>query len=219
MITVAVMQPYFMPYLGYFRLLRDVDLFVSYDCVQFPRRGWVHRNRLHEAGGAHGWLTLPVKRCARETLIRDLAFDDRADRWWAHAVWRFPVLRRPAAAGVLQPVGEPRPAAAVSHYLLEQLEWWRVSLGLGCEIRRSSDLELPAELRGQDRILEICRRLGAQRYVNAPGGRELYDPEGFERAGVELRFLPEWTGSFDSVLERLILEGGAVLSAELAARP
>jgi hypothetical protein len=50
--TVAIMQPYFIPYAGYFRLFAATDLFVIYDCVQFARRGWVHRNRLPDGAGA-----------------------------------------------------------------------------------------------------------------------------------------------------------------------
>ena len=57
--TIAVMQPYFVPYAGYFRLFAATDLFVIYDCVQFPRRGWVHRNQLPGANGQPNWLTLP----------------------------------------------------------------------------------------------------------------------------------------------------------------
>ena len=59
--TVAIMQPYFAPYAGYFRLLATTDLFVVYDCVQFPRRGWVHRNQLPDAAGKLDWLTLPLE--------------------------------------------------------------------------------------------------------------------------------------------------------------
>ena len=55
------MQPYFVPYAGYFRLFAAADVFVAYDCVQFPRRGWVHRNRLPTATGMSDWLTLPVR--------------------------------------------------------------------------------------------------------------------------------------------------------------
>jgi hypothetical protein len=45
MTTVAVMQPYFLPYPGYFRLFAAADQVALFDCVQFPRRGWVHRSR------------------------------------------------------------------------------------------------------------------------------------------------------------------------------
>jgi len=72
--TVAIMQPYFIPYAGYFRLFAASDLFVVYDCVQFPRRGWVHRNRLVDRNGALRWLTLPLRSAPQDVLIRDLQF-------------------------------------------------------------------------------------------------------------------------------------------------
>ena len=62
MTTIAVMQPYFVPHAGYFRLFAASDLFVVFDCVQFPRRGWVHRNRLPDAQGRARWLTLPLSK-------------------------------------------------------------------------------------------------------------------------------------------------------------
>src|ERR1700750_1478713 len=70
--TVPIMQPSFLPYAGYFRLFAASDLFVVYDCVQFPRRGWVHRNRLPLASGDAGWLTLPVAKAPRDALICNL---------------------------------------------------------------------------------------------------------------------------------------------------
>src|SRR5437868_8669823 len=75
---IAIMQPYFMPYAGYFRLFQASDLFVIYDCVQFPRRGWVHRNLLSDARGVNRWLTLPLAKAPRDVLIRDLRFAPNA---------------------------------------------------------------------------------------------------------------------------------------------
>src|SRR5258708_33697304 len=77
--SVAIMQPYFIPYAGYFRLLAASDLFVIYDCVQFPRRGWVHRNRLVDRNGALRWLTLPLQSAPQNVLIRDLQFTSDAE--------------------------------------------------------------------------------------------------------------------------------------------
>ena len=95
--TVAIMQPYFCPYAGYFRLFAASDLFVLYDCVQFPRRGWVHRNRLPDASGVDRWLTLPIERAPRSVLIRDLAFPPRAVKVFADRLASFPIVARESA--------------------------------------------------------------------------------------------------------------------------
>src|ERR1700680_3840117 len=90
--SVAIMQPYFIPYAGYFRLFAASDLFVIYDCVQFPRRGWVHRNRLVDASGTQRWLTLAIAKGPRGTLIRDLRFSIVAGHVLARCMRSFPLL-------------------------------------------------------------------------------------------------------------------------------
>src|SRR6478736_5469653 len=90
--TVAIMQPYFIPYAGYFRLFAATDLFVIYDCVQFPRRGWVHRNQLPGADGVSRWLTLPLEHAERDTLIKDLKFRPDARGILEGDAHRFPAL-------------------------------------------------------------------------------------------------------------------------------
>jgi hypothetical protein len=72
------MQPYFFPYAGYYRLFAVVDEFVIFDCVQFPRRGRVHRRRSPARGGGAEWLTLLLARQPRDVLIRDIAFSPDA---------------------------------------------------------------------------------------------------------------------------------------------
>src|SRR5579871_148005 len=92
------MQPYFAPYAGYFRLLAGVDLFVIYDCVQFPRRGWVHRNRLPDAAGDAQWLTLPLKPAPFDARIDALVFAEDAPARMAERLRAFPSLAAPRDA-------------------------------------------------------------------------------------------------------------------------
>jgi len=80
---------------------------------------------------------------------------------------------------------------------------------------RSSSLEVPSEFRGQDRILEIARRVGATRYVNPPDGRALYDSALFREAGIELRFLSKYPGPAWSILWRLVDDAITGLSEEI----
>src|SRR3954465_13729467 len=101
---VAIMQPYFIPYAGYFRLFAACDLFVIYDCVQFPRRGWVHRNRLADESGAGGWLPLRLEKTPQDTLIRDLRFAPNARDVLTRDLLRFPGLRR--LPGAAEPISE-----------------------------------------------------------------------------------------------------------------
>lgn len=204
--TVAIMQPYFIPYAGYFRLFAASDLFVIFDCVQFPRRGWVHRNRLIDASGAERWLTLPLERAPRDALIRELRFPPDAPALMAQRLRPFSLDAR--GRGIdLQLIESIRDVRGTTVDYLEQLLGRVVAyLGLPWRIVRSSSLDIPGSVRGQDRILEIARRLGAKRYVNPPGGRSLYDPDAFEAAGIELGFLPAYSGPASSILTRIINE-------------
>jgi hypothetical protein len=215
--TIAIMQPYFVPYAGYFRLLAASDLFVIYDCVQFPRRGWVHRNQLPDAHGRASWLTLPLAKAPQDVLIRDLAFPSGAETVLAERLRPFPlpVERNEAFASLMASLSViDRPPV---DYLIQTLERTAQALRLPWRVLRSSSLAIPPELHGQERILEIARRLGAKRYLNAPGGQALYDRKSFEASGIELRFLSAYDGPNWSVLWRLACEDAATLSEDIHA--
>lgn len=200
---IAIMQPYFLPYAGYFRLMCDVDVFVELDDVQFPRQGWVHRNRLVRDGGALGWLTLPLERRSLGTTIRQSALHAGAGQAWPQRVRAFPAARwAMAQAG---PVGEllALDSKSLSHNLSRSLRTCADLLGFDTPFVRSSEIPIDASLKGAERLIAICRQLGATRYVNAPGGRALYAGDGFARAGIRLDFLPDYRGNMASILQRL----------------
>lgn len=199
---ISVMQPYFVPYLGYFRLFARSDLVVLYDCVQFLRRGYQHRNRLVNREGAADWLTLPISRCPRDTKLCDLRFRAEAETVFRASMRRFPALDR-LQDGHLRELAELLTCFHNSPvgYIGSMLEFFCARLGLRYNVLRSSTLDLPEDLRGQDRVLEICLRLGATHYLNVPGGVGLYDSAKFQANGLGLEFLEPWTGSYWSVLQ------------------
>jgi hypothetical protein len=213
------MQPYFLPYAGYFRLLAASDLFVIFDCVQFPRRGWVHRNRLLDRTGAEQWLTLPLEKAPQEVLIRDLRFPSGAAEILTERLRPFPMAARDEVAtapikAALRAAGET-PAIYIER-LLEAVAGY---CGLPWNVVRSSSLGVPDHLHGQDRVIDIARRVGAQRYVNSPGGRELYGRDAFADAGIELRFLSDYEGPRLSVLDRILREERDALVSEMGQTP
>lgn len=216
-LTIAIMQPYFIPYAGYFRLFAASDLFVIYDCVQFPRRGWVHRNRLVDASGTERWLTLPIARAPRQALIRELRFTPDARDILAQRIRPLPLLTTPRAPepeilAILRDIG-----GTPVDYIERLLHHVVSQLGLKWEVVRSSTLNVPDSLRGQDRIIEIARRLGATCYVNAPNGRGLYESAAFEAAGIALRFLSDYPGSTASILRRILEEDIDSLAGDIRA--
>ncbi len=208
-LRVAIMQPYFFPYAGYFRLMAQSDLFVILDDVQFPRRGRVHRCEI--APGT--WLTLPLARAARDTRINRLDWAPEA---------RTSLDARLAGAGIDKAVSSPLhahlfgPLPSVPDFLERGLRLVTELLGLSVRFMRSSALDLPAGLRGQNRILAILDALGASHYINAPGGRDLYQAHAFAAHGMTLEFLPPYRGAFPYLLPELLLPGaGSRIRADI----
>jgi hypothetical protein len=217
--TVSIMQPYFLPYAGYFRLISESDLFVIYDCVQFPRRGWVHRNKLVDTQGEERWLTLPLRGASQEVLIQDLEFPDDAGAEMAERLRPFAIDKRarPQLGPLLERLG--RLDGAPVDYISDMLKLTCAYLDLPWNVIRSSSLGVPATFRGQDRIVEIARRMKAERYLNAPGGVDLYDPAAFAAHGMSLAFLPPYEGKGGSVLERMLTDDRDALRAAITPLP
>ena len=214
--SLAVMQPYFYPYAGYFRLFAAADRFVVFDCVQFPRRGRVHRAEVVGPDGSVEWLTLPLAKQPRSTRISELAFATDARPRFDAELRRLPWVRSTS--------GEPAerirehlnsPLESVADFLVTGLDLACGLLGLPGTALRSSSLRIDSQLRGEDRIVEIAHRLNADRYINAPGGRDLYDFESFAGAGVDLRFLPPFDGRVFQMLPALMSGDTATIRGEI----
>lgn len=214
--VVAVMQPYFYPHMGYYRLMACADIFVIFDCVQFPRRGRVHRTEVPGRKGQTEWLTLPLKRADRRAVIKAIQLSSQAkaimQERLANHEW-YHTANGPLAAWIKRNLQEPGDSLAA--LLTRQLAFVRDQLGFRCELIHSSQLELEAELRGQDRVLAIARRLGASTYINAPGGKHLYSDEAFKESGVSLQFLSAYSGQHQHGMKALASEAPEVLRQDV----
>ncbi len=215
---VAVMQPYFFPYAGYFRLLHAVDHFVIFDCVQFPGRGRVHRTQVPGPTGQVEWLTLPLARHPRDTLICDLAFATDARASFYKRLARYSWL-----AGARGPTAERLraylfgPLDSVTEYLEAGLKLVADVLGLTPIFSRSSVLVLDPALKAQDRIIAVVKAVGGTHYVNPPGGRRLYDADTFAKAGLQLSFLVDYRGPYRHLLPALAWQPLAPIAADIRA--
>lgn len=212
---IAIMQPYFFPYVGYFRLFAATDLFVVLDDVQFPRRGWVHRNRLRNMAGEPTWFTLPLTKTPHDAIIAAQRFRDDAEPALRDQARRFPVLSTESAADhelsrLLFHCDGP-----LVEYLMRQLTSVCGLFELATPMVRASSVDVDPALRAADRLIAVAREFNADTYVNAPGGRGLYDRETFSREGLDLRFLADHEGSSQSVLERALSEPTAQLREEI----
>ena len=216
---IAVNFPYFVPYSGYFRLFATTDLFVIFDCVPFPRRGYVHRNQLPNEQGNADWLTLPLKKAPRDTAIKDMFFVDDIFSEFQSAMRRFPDLNTPLAEDNLlleqcrfkDDIHTPD----LVDYLENTLRVATRLLDIPFNVVRSSSLPIDPELRGEARVLSIVKHLGGTHYVNAPGGRHLYDSNTFRRNGIELDYLEFFRGNHWSILHRLLNEDADIIRHDI----
>lgn len=209
---IAIMQPYFIPYAGYFRLF-DVDLFVYLDDVQFPKGGWVNRNRLTRHGGEIDWLTLHLAKHPLETPIHQIEFAQDAASAYAWETKRFKMFdnKTPFTRAIAQASKYATPILAITQTMSAILE----ELKINCTKTFSRYLKIPSEVRGQDRVLRICKELGATQYINASGGIGLYDQAEFERQGIELKILKPYEGPTISIAERLVSENPEHIRKEI----
>jgi hypothetical protein len=187
----SIMQPYFFPYIGYLQLLRAADVFVLLDDVQYIKGGWINRNRILLGGKPH-WLTFPVEKASLQLRINERSYQaSEANRNSILHALANAYRKAPHAEAVLNDAAEIMAfenanVAAFNRNLIE-----RVAERLGIEVRilSSSEMETTPDLRGQDRVIDICRRLGAETYVNSIGGTGLYQADAFAANGIELKFL------------------------------
>jgi hypothetical protein len=188
---LAIMQPYFLPYIGYFKLLAEADRLVLLDDVNFISRGWINRNRIAINGVIH-WLTIPLETASQNRLINEIRIAEDPV-WKAKMIRKVDLSYRPAPhwdsvlpffARIIEAARGP-----LSPFLLFQLRLVANYLDLPVSIEPTSAVYPKEGLSGQDRILDICRREGAKTYLNLSGGRELYDSNAFAANGIKLRFV------------------------------
>jgi hypothetical protein len=229
MTTVVVLQPSYLPWLGFFDQMRRADVFVYYDDVQFDKHGWRNRNRIKSAAGPQ-WLTVPVRHHGLDKpRILDVEIDNRAP--WA----------RKHIGGIRQCYAK---APYVGRYLPEleellQRPWERLVdldlavaeqmctwLGLQRRTVRSSELGIGGER--SERLLKICQHFQASRYVSGNAAQAYLDVELFARHGIAVEWqnfehpvYPQQHGEFVGYLSAidLLLNCGdasyAILSGQM----
>ena len=184
------MQPYFLPYIGYFQLIAAADVFVVYDNIKYTKKGWINRNRML-SNGTVAVFTLPLKNDsdALDVVERELAADFNRTRLlnqfrgaYAHAPYftqTFPLIER------IVSYEDRNLFRHLHHAIVSVCE----HLGLTTEIRVASGIAADHGLKGQDKVIALCEALGAERYINPIGGMALYPKAAFEARGIELKFI------------------------------
>ena len=187
---VAIMQPYFLPYLGYFQLMRMADLFVIYDNIQYTKKGWINRNRFLANSGERT-MTLPLKKDSDYLNINQRSISQSFEARKLLETIKQSYKRAPyrdTGLAILEEILEFDNPNLFS-FIERSLHLLSRRLKLETQIIRSSDVKADHQLKGQERVLSICQALKASVYINPPGGKDLYSAESFRKRNISLRFL------------------------------
>ncbi|WP_025763969.1 WbqC family protein [Dyadobacter tibetensis] len=189
--TLGIMQPYIFPYIGYFQLIRAVDKFVVYDDVNFINKGWINRNRILVGGQAHQF-TIPLKEASQNKLILEIEISK--DQSWKKKLLKTlqqSYQKAPYFDSVYPVIEEiiQAPHTTIAQLTVSALERLCKLMQIDTEIVPTSTLFNNTHLKGPDRILDICKQVEADRYINAIGGMELYDKKRFQEEGIGLAFI------------------------------
>jgi hypothetical protein len=187
---VAIMQPYFLPYIGYFQLIGAVDVFVVYDNIKYTKKGWFNRNRFLQ-NGSDAWFSIPLANASDSLDVVERGIAPSFDRARLLNQLTGAYRRAPHFAQGFELLRE-----CVEHddrnlfrFLHHSIHATARRLSLDTRIVVSSTLPIDHSLRAQDKVLAICGALGATTYINAIGGTALYSAPDFAERGIDLRFL------------------------------
>lgn len=186
------MQPYFLPYLEYWRLIYYSDVFVIYDNIEFTKKSWIRKNMIF-LGGFAKEFTLPIKKDSdfatiRERQISDefLSFSRKFMTWIMVEYIDAPYFIE--VSSLIKTVLEFK-SNNLFDFIYNSIKVILEYLEIDTRVVVSSTLDEGTVHRGQSRVLELVRKLGGKVYLNPISGRELYDFDFFLANGVELNFL------------------------------
>lgn len=185
---IGIMQPYFMPYIGYWQLIKEVDLYVIFDDVNYIKKGWINRNNILVHDKRH-LFTISLQGASQNKLINEIAVSDdfiKFKKTISMAYSKAPYYKQ--VSFLLDEICS-FPKYNIAYFIKNSISLVCQYLGINTAIMMSSAIKKDNSLKGQDKILDICKILRADKYVNAIGGRELYEKEQFARQNIDLYFL------------------------------
>ena len=190
---LAIMQPYFMPYIGYFQLINTVDKFIFYDDVTFIKQGWINRNQILISNQAK-LFSVPLSNASSHTLIKDVLISDlRYEKWkksfLSTLMFNYKKYKYYDVVKVLIERILLTPPKTISELAIKSVIEISNYLDLNTEFDVSSKNYDNNHLSGQHRVIDICQKENANTYINPIGGIDLYSKDVFSKEDIELMFI------------------------------
>lgn len=190
--NLSVMQPYLFPYIGYFQLIYASDIFLIYDDVSYIKQGYINRNTILSTNGPERF-TVPVPGASSNKEISSLEFSNNVGnvlKMIQQSYSKAPYFEEvfPLVESVL--TSNERSISGVCLSCYDAVFGY---LRISRKLLKTSELEYDRNLSAKDRLIVLCHKFGADRYINAPGGRSLYSKTEFRDAGIDLQFINSLT--------------------------
>lgn len=189
---IGVMQPYFLPYIGYFQLIYMVDEFVLYDNIEFTKKGWINRNRMLQNGKSE-YFTLPLRKGSDYLDVSQRFLADTSEIELSKILRRITANYRKAPFfrdfyPVLEDVFLSK-KKNLFEFIYQSIQSVLNYLDIETSIIVSSDLSNEISfLKKEKKVLEICKALNASSYINPSGGKDLYNKNEFKVENINLEF-------------------------------
>lgn len=186
---IAIMQPYFYPYLGYFELIASVDKFVIFDDVNFKKKGFIHRNFINQSG-ENQQINLILNKASQNKKINELEILDASTQCIPRILSAYQESNYYSDVQELCEFHQDISERNLAHFLGTVLQFTANKiLRKPPEFLYSSHITEHPNLYGEERIINLAQQLGGKEYFNLPGGKLIYSREKFRGAGLELAFL------------------------------
>ncbi len=188
---LGIMQPYFYPYIGYWQLLNLVDEYVIYDDVNYIKKGWINRNYILLNGQPHR-INICIKDASQNRLIKDTGMSQTKEDTRKLLTTISQGYRKAPYFNEVYYILEEAlrcEETCLADYLMCQIKAVKDYLGIKTKLILSSKIEKDNNLKGEAKIIDICKRRKADCYINAIGGKQLYKQDNFEKYGLQLKFL------------------------------
>lgn len=185
---LAIMQPYFLPYIGYFQLINAVETFVVYDDVNYIKGGWINRNNIlidHEKK----LFTIQLKNASPNLFINEIQIIDDFRKFIKTIQLNYKKAPHFEEVYLLLENIISFSNRNLSEFIVNSLKVILNYLDIETNLLISSQLDKNKMLKGKDKIIEICKLLDAKTYLNPIGGQKLYNKDEFSSNGINLLFL------------------------------
>ncbi|MBE6067116.1 MAG: glycine transferase [Clostridium lundense] len=192
---LGIMQPYFLPYLGYFSLIKQTDKFILFDTVQFIKHGWIERNRILKPQSGWQYIAVPLVKHDRDTKIRDVKIKNSSD--WKNKIFAQLEHYKKRAPFYNDTINTLRNALDIetdsivelNEHILKVICSY-IDIEFNVEIFSQMNLEIQEVNAPDEWALNICKAIdNVDEYWNPEGGLEFFNPEKYEKEQINIKFL------------------------------